>query len=404
MLIEVHMLKNFPATNLNRDETGAPKTCYFGGCQRGRISSQCLKRCWRMSDEFALLGSLGIRSCNIPAEVEKNLLKDGVSKEMAAAAKDKLKDILKKDEKGATGKKNAVKDSDDDNDSKDEITENEDRQFNKNEFKTQILYYSPDDLKALTEATEQEIKVCGDIESFSKAKVKEIKEIMRSMPGRALTLDIALFGRMVTSDIFLNVESAIQVAHAVSTHAVNLESDYFTAVDDLLTGQINDDGSIGGSAMIGDADYDSCCYYLYASLDMDNLRDNLKNSQEALAKAPLLVPALIRAMALSNPSGKQNTFAGNVFSDAVMVEYKEKKIPLSYVNAFAEPVNRFSESIVKESIEKLVAEVNLMEKAYRLPVTHRAWMALRSDSKPDHCQSFNNFEQLVLACGNWAKE
>ena len=52
MLYEIHMLKNYPPTNLNRDETGAPKTCLFGGVTRGRISSQCLKRSWRMSPTF----------------------------------------------------------------------------------------------------------------------------------------------------------------------------------------------------------------------------------------------------------------------------------------------------------------------------------------------------------------
>ena len=59
MLFEIHMLKNFPSTNLNRDETGAPKTCYFGGSQRGRISSQCLKRSWRTSELFGVLESQG---------------------------------------------------------------------------------------------------------------------------------------------------------------------------------------------------------------------------------------------------------------------------------------------------------------------------------------------------------
>lgn len=43
MLYEIHMLKNYPSTNLNRDDTGTPKTCVFGGVARGRISSQCLK-------------------------------------------------------------------------------------------------------------------------------------------------------------------------------------------------------------------------------------------------------------------------------------------------------------------------------------------------------------------------
>ena len=66
MLIEIHMLKNYPATTLNRDDSGAPKTCYFGGVQRGRISSQCQKRSWRTSPLFAMLESQGWRSRALP--------------------------------------------------------------------------------------------------------------------------------------------------------------------------------------------------------------------------------------------------------------------------------------------------------------------------------------------------
>ena len=74
MLIEIHMLKNYPLVNLNRDDSGAPKTCFFGGVQRGRISSQCLKRSWRMSESFRKLGSAGIRTRRMPEQVAKRLI------------------------------------------------------------------------------------------------------------------------------------------------------------------------------------------------------------------------------------------------------------------------------------------------------------------------------------------
>ena len=102
MLIEIHMLKNFPATNLNRDDTGAPKNCIFGGVQRGRISSQCLKRSWRNSDTFHELESFGIRTRNMPAIVGKNGVElqmpislDGNEALALKASADMLKKIAK---------------------------------------------------------------------------------------------------------------------------------------------------------------------------------------------------------------------------------------------------------------------------------------------------------------------
>lgn len=97
MLFEIHMLKNFPATNLNRDETGAPKTCYFGGSQRGRISSQCLKRSWRTSELFGALESRGWRSRNLPEMVAKKLREMNVDEAYIDPAKLMLTGIANKD-------------------------------------------------------------------------------------------------------------------------------------------------------------------------------------------------------------------------------------------------------------------------------------------------------------------
>ena len=84
MLLEIHMLKNYPPTNLNRDDTGAPKTCVFGGFTRGRISSQCLKRSWRKSEIFkAEIGekNLGVRTRTLPSLVAEKLLEMGTPPE-----------------------------------------------------------------------------------------------------------------------------------------------------------------------------------------------------------------------------------------------------------------------------------------------------------------------------------
>jgi len=378
MLIEIHMLKNYPVTNLNRDDTGAPKTCYFGGSQRGRISSQCLKRTWRTSEQFQALESAGYRSRTLPEMIAKRLADAGVAADMVAVAQKMLTGIANKD-----GKTNDKK-----------IT-------------SQIIFFSPDDVTALTDCLLQLIDQAGESKKLEKNKPDEINLLMKKANARAITLDIALFGRMVTSDAFVNVDAAMQVAHAVSTHTVNLESDYYTAVDDLLGGSGGADEAEGeqtGAGMIGDIDYNSCCYYLYAALDTDVLRENLKNSPDAQAKLPELLPTLLTAMAQSNPTGKQNTFAGHVLPEMVMVEFKQRKVPLSYANAFAEPVSLRKGHVVRESIEKLAKEVDLMDGAYALSVTHRAWMALRGDQKPTICDTFRSMKDMVQACANWAKE
>lgn len=371
MLFEIHMLKNYPATNLNRDETGSPKTCYFGGSQRGRISSQCLKRTWRTSDLFKVLESQGWRSRNLPELVGQNLKELGVEDGYIEHAKLIMTGIANKEKK-----------------------------TNKDLITGQIIFFSPDDVQCLVKKTKELIDQCADVKEFKKMKPDNVIELAKKAAARAITLDIALFGRMVTSDVILNVEASMQVAHAVSTHPVNMESDYFTAVDDLLS--MTEDAN--GAGMIGDIDYDSCCYYIYASLDVDKLKENLKDSPDALAKVEQLIPVLLRVMAMSNPSGKQNTFAGHVLPEAVMVECKKDKIPLSYANAYAEAVSRTSRKVVQDSIDKLVAEVDLMDHCYGLKPLHRGWMVLRSNEHPEACECFANFDELLNACASWMKE
>lgn len=388
MLIEIHMLKNYPPTCLNRDDTGTPKTCYFGGVQRGRISSQCLKRSWRTSALFETLRSRGWRSRNLPGMVSKEL--GDMPDKAIAHVKKLIIDLLKSDSKNAAKEGNGRK-----------ATSSANRGKKKEGITGQVVFFTSDEARFLADTIHSlwEKEAGESVEKFLEIKTDNIKKEVETIKARAITLDIALFGRMVTSEAFVNVEAAMQVAHAVSTHALDLESDYFAAVDDLLTGQ--DDARAG---MLGDIDFDSCCYYQYASLDMDKLRETLKDSPEALARVDELIPVLLKVMALSNPSGKQNSFAGHVAPEVMLVEFKSDKIPLSYVNAFAKPVSRYSTQIVKDSADRLAQEVDLMDDFYALPVAHRAWMSLRSETAPRVCERFGSLADLTDACAAWARE
>ena len=370
MLYEIHMLKNYPPTNLNRDDTGAPKTCLFGGVMRGRVSSQCLKRSWRTSPSFrAEIGdeNLGIRTRKLPVLVAEKLVAMGVSQEFADAIQPRLTGIGNKEGK-ETKDGNAT---------------------------AQVIFYAKEDITAVAETVKELLDKCKSVKDVQKLKAKDIQAAVSGADVRPVTLDIALFGRMVTSDAFRDVEASMQVAHAISTNKVAVESDYFTAMDDMLSGSSMDEL---GAAMIGDVDFNASCYYVYASVDTDALAENLKyadNAEEIVRKA---IPALLRAMAFTDPSGKQNSFAGHVLPSVVMVECKEKKIPTSMVNAFVEPVGKGGD-LVKRSAEKLADEVDMTARNFGLEVRERLWFCVdKYDVKPETATKVcTTFPELVEA-------
>ena len=349
MLYEIHMLKNYPPVNLNRDESGAPKSCMFGGTTRGRVSSQCLKRSWRISPLFSqAIGAehLGIRTRQLPQLVAEKLAELGVSQEYIDAVFQKISGFGNKEGK-----------------------ENKDGSYT-----AQIIFYAPEDIQAVADAVHEMIKDCASVKDVKALKAKDLQDAVKGADVRPITLDMALFGRMVTSNAFQDVEAAMQVAHAISTNKLNMESDYFTAMDDLLSGATMEET---GSAMIGDTDYNASCYYLYASLDTDILRDNLKYTEDADELIRTAIPALIRTMALTNPSGKQNSFAGHILPSAMLVECKQEKIPVSLVNAFAEPVRPDHKGdLVRNSMVRLAQEVKQTSHDFGLPVEKRLWFCV----------------------------
>lgn len=373
MLYEIHMIKNYPPTNLNRDETGAPKTSMFGGVQRGRISSQCLKRSWRTAAMFReAFGEehLGIRTRQLPERVTYELRRRGVQE-------DYLQELLPK--LSAFGNKKGK--------------ENEEGNYTK-----QIVFYAPQDITAVADAVEEALKDCKDLKAVKALKGKELeslKKLVTDVKERPVTVDIALFGRMVTSDAFADVSAAMQVAHAISTNKVVMESDFFTAMDDLLREETMEES---GSGMMGDLDYDSSCYYLYASLDTDALRDNLKYAENPDALVQKAIPALLRTMALTNPSGKQNSFAGHVLPSAMLIECKQEKVPVSLVNAFVKPVqSNANGDLVKNSIASLVQEADQISRSFGLPVEKRLWFCAERyrDIAPENSVQCKTFVELV---------
>ena len=370
MLYEIHMLKNYPSTNLNRDETGTPKTCIFGGVTRGRISSQCLKRSWRTFPLFKELvgaSNLGIRTRELPELVAQVLQTRNYEEKQYQPFLSKITGIANKD--GAEGKDGTRT--------------------------AQVIFYAPEDVEAVADVVEGYIR-----SGVKKVTAKEMQEAVKDAAVRPITLDIALFGRMVTSDAFRNVEAAMQVAHAVSTNRIVLESDYFTAMDDMLTG---DSMESTGSAMIGDTDYNSACYYIYASIDSDALRENLQFGENPDLLVEKAIPAMLQTMAFSNPTGKQNSFAGHVLPSAVLVECKEKRIPVSYANAFAEPASANQKrDLAAASVEKLAQECDMISRNFGVPVAKRLWFCVDkyAIAAPQQSVVCNTFGALVDEVAN----
>jgi CRISPR system Cascade subunit CasC len=178
------------------------------------------------------------------------------------------------------------------------------------------------------------------------------------------SVDIAMFGRMTTSEAFQDVQAAVQVAHAISTNALTQEFDYYTAVDDI-SGE-------AGAGMIGDVEFNSSTYYKYLNVHWEQLATNLGNDLEIAREAVL---ALLEAAATAQPSGKQNTFAAHNLPDLVLVEVTQRNLPVSYANAFLKPARQSAqESLMDASVALLTAYMGRIIPTYGLQA-NRAFLA-----------------------------
>ena len=188
-------------------------------------------------------------------------------------------------------------------------------------------------------------------ESVAGDKIKTLQAILNNNPA----VDIALFGRMVVDDPSLNEDASAQVAHAISTHAVQTEFDFFTAIDDL---QPEDNA---GAGMLGTIEFNSSTMYRYANVAVHELYRQLGDKEQTLNALKLF----IEAFANSLPTGKSNTFANQTLPQAILVTLRSDR-PVNLVSAFEEPV-KSSDGYVQKSIEKLFQELKSVEKFVRKP-------------------------------------
>lgn len=317
MYIEVHLLQNFAPSNLNRDDTGNPKDCEFGGARRARISSQCLKRAIRTAPIFA-------ETTGAPnAERTKRFIGKLVKMLTDADKPQDQAETIVGDFVAAFASKLDSKD---------------------NTLTAVLLYFSQAELQGMVDLLAanwddltDDKKRAAVVSSLAKGLIKEYKT-------RTSAPDIALFGRMLAENPQLNIDAACQVAHAISTHRITMEMDFYTAVDDLRP------EDTAGSAMMGFTGFDSACFYRYARLDWEQL---LKNLDDDVALARRTVKAFLRAVE-AIPTGKQNTFAAHNPPSFRLAVAREGGFAWSLANAFEKPVRPQGDSgLVAPSVAAL---------------------------------------------------
>lgn len=338
MIIELHIIQNFAPSCLNRDDLNAPKDCEFGGLRRARISSQSLKRATRWNPVFkdSLSHSLGIRTRRLAKKLAEYFVAKGRSEQ------DALKvtwSVLKERYKG------------------------------KNHQTEVGLYIGIDEIEMMVHAIEphfekllevaDEVSVNEEdevIETGKPAKKQKkgtgntaaqdiAKEINKDFKPGTKAADIALFGRMIAKATNFNVDAAAQVAHAISTHGIPSEFDFFTAVDDL---QPKGDP---GAGMMGTQQFNSATFYRYANVHLPQLCTNLGCDVELAREAAL---AFVHSFICSIPSAKQNSHAAHNPPDLVLAVVRARGQALSLANAFVRPVDgKRSEGLVGDSGKRL---------------------------------------------------
>ncbi|HEX2349298.1 MAG TPA: type I-E CRISPR-associated protein Cas7/Cse4/CasC [Ktedonobacterales bacterium] len=371
MIIDLHVLQNFAPSNLNRDETGAPKECEFGGQRRARISSQSFKRAIRTQFRASGLidpAHLAERTKRAAGEITQRVVAAGKPPETARQVVEALLGAVRLD-----------------------VFDGKTRY---------LLFLSARELQAaadlcvrhwdtLTEAIgpgigpgsgsdggggatqpEEEDETAGAAGTATRgrrgARASEASRKGRAIPAELRSaferlldggqaVDMALFGRMIADLPDRNVEAACQVAHALSTHRVSMEFDFFTAVDDLRP----DDTA--GADMLGTVEYTSACFYRYANLDTRQLAQNLRN--DTLARAG--VESFLRAFVTAIPSGHQHSMAAHNPPSFVLAVARDRG-QWNLANAFLTPVLPRSASASASQVNQM----NLMQASIQALATY----------------------------------
>lgn len=335
MYVELHILQNFAPNCLNRDDTNSPKDCVFGGYRRARISSQCIKRAIRthVRDAGTLEpDDLARRSKRMVRETAKRLAQQHDRDEAESLAK------------SAAALKSQGLTADDSHETE------------------YLLFLGEREIDALADVVNEywdaiEAKVQQPDDSDKPVKKrskksdapKEVSRAVRDLLDGGKAADLAMYGRMLADLPDRNIDAASQVAHAISTNAIAMEMDFFTAVDDLKDRM--QEGEDAGAGMLGTVEYNSACYYRYANIHVPQLVRNLGCDADLAERT---VRAFLEAGVRAVPTGKQNSFAAHNPPSLIFAVVRNDS-PWSLTNAFVKPVEpRYErEDLVAASVRRL---------------------------------------------------
>jgi len=307
MFIDIHILQTVPFSNLNRDDKGTPKTVVYGGAQRARVSSQSWKRATRTQLEQLIPAATTYRT-RLPDK--------------------RLAEILESADGGAIDAEQAEK-----------IALGVFRALGTKKAKDVVAIFSEQELQALVpvaiEHTDKLVALAlTEAKDASKVDA-ELKKALTAVVSVRRPTTVALFGRMIADNTAVNVDAAMQVAHAFSIDEIDIEDDFFTAVEELV-----DEADSMGSAHMDNAEFVSATFYRYATLDFNEL---VANSGGDVELATELATAGIKAFCLSLPTGKNNVTAPHTVPDLVHITVNKSR-PISFAGAFEKPVRARNES------------------------------------------------------------
>ena len=379
--IQIHTLHSYPAALLNRDDSGLAKRMPFGDSIRTRISSQCLKRHWRMADDEHSIRNIdatrhAIRSREIVTRSVMQPLRDANG--TSDAVLKVVEDALQRGVYGESGTSRSGRQP--------LLLGLPEVEYLRDQAES-ICSAHPDDAEAAVEATTL---------LFSTQRKNEQRENFRAfresatLPGGLVG---ALFGRMVTSDPGANIDAAVHVAHAFTVHPEESESDYFSVVDDL---QLEDEDP--GAAHIGDMELTAGLFYGYVVVDVPALVSNLNGSESAdwldadRDLAGTVVEHLVHLIAKVSPGAKLGSTAPYSYADLVLLELGTRQ-PRSLANAFRSRIRAQTE----DAIGAMGRQLSKLDAAYG-PHELRRLTAL------DPCEELEVERVPLDGLASWAAE
>lgn len=316
--VQFHLLTKYGPSNPNRDDQGRPKQANVGGAPRLRLSSQSVKRAIRESAFFALdlKDHKGKRTKRLFEKLRDRLIADGADQAKAVDAAEQVAKVFGK-------------------------IDTPDKKTPENKIGTTLAFISPEEWD-LAEKLAQKVVDGEDL-----PKDKELKKlVLRKADG---AIDIAMFGRMLADDADFNRDAAVQVSHAITTHAAITEDDWYSAVDDLNKAEDS------GAGHLGESGFGSGIYYQYICVNVDLLVANLKGDRELAAKG---IEALARAAATATPTGKQNSFAHRPRAYYIRAERGTQQ-PRDLTGAFFAPIKAQPwEQTSVDALEEAVAKID----------------------------------------------